>query len=610
MTVWYACFFISALIFALSLFGAFSAVFRHYKKKRLLTPTNIIFVGTALAAMAFFFPIYFYSFSSTETLQTVTKSALLSVQNALRLFALDGDYLDMMECLPSDTAVTALFTFMGAILYTAAPLLTFNILLTVIKNLNSYLRYLVSIGKSAHIFSELNAKTLALASSIAAKRSFGRKKPIIVFTDVPDDGDEEHYDLLEQAKLLDAVIFKKDLEAVRFSGILLRRRLSFYLISDDEEEKLRHASAIMRDYENENTTLYIVSDSDSSAILLSAKDKPYPRVIRINDAQSLVYHYLDLHGVRLFTNAREHNGGVISAVIVGLGGYGTEMLKALLWFCQMKGFTLKINAFDAAPDAESRFCVACPEIMSMNPCSVPNEAHYALTIHSGVDAETLDFREKLEAISDATYIFVGLDSDEKNLAVSADIRAIYERIRADFKPDIEAVIKSSEIAGAVSVSYSEDEPDGAKNFKGQAYRIHTVGDLEGFYSVDTLINSPVIEAGRRVNERYCGGSPDADEGFYKFEYNFRSSIAKAMHEELRKKLTKLGYIEIPGVDKPWDDRTSEEKLAIGSVEHIRWNAYMRTEGYRYAKKRNDLAKTHPNLVPTDRLTDDDLRKDA
>ena len=83
-----------------------------------------------------------------------------------------------------------------------------------------------------------------------------------------------------------------------------------------------------------------------------------------------------------------------------------------------------------------------------------------------------------------------------------------------------------------------------------------------------------------------------------------------MHEELRKKLTRLGYIEIPGVDKPWGDRTSEEKLAIGSVEHIRWNAYMRTEGYRYAKTRNDLAKTHPNLVPTDRLTDDDLRKDA
>ena len=46
------------------------------------------------------------------------------------------------------------------------------------------------------------------------------------------------------------------------------------------------------------------------------------------------------------------------------------------------------------------------------------------------------------------------------------------------------------------------------------------------------------------------------------------------------------------------------------VEHIRWNAYMRTEGYIYAPQRYDLGKMHYNLVPVSELSNDDLRKDA
>ena len=64
-----------------------------------------------------------------------------------------------------------------------------------------------------------------------------------------------------------------------------------------------------------------------------------------------------------------------------------------------------------------------------------------------------------------------------------------------------------------------------------------------------------------------------------------------------------------------DKRTDEEKLAIGLIEHVRWNAYMRTEGYQYSggqnkSSRNDLGKVHHNLVPVTKLSDDDLKKDA
>lgn len=45
------------------------------------------------------------------------------------------------------------------------------------------------------------------------------------------------------------------------------------------------------------------------------------------------------------------------------------------------------------------------------------------------------------------------------------------------------------------------------------------------------------------------------------------------------------------------DVTEENK----KLEHWRWNTYMRTEGFRYSENQNDIAKTHPCLVPYDKL---------
>ena len=133
-----------------------------------------------------------------------------------------------------------------------------------------------------------------------------------------------------------------------------------------------------------------------------------------------------------------------------------------------------------------------------------------------------------------------------------------------------------------------------------------IGDLEHFYSFATMIDSNLVEEGKKVHLRWGDESE-----FWKYEYNYRSSIAKAIHERLRAKMK----LDIPGINKEWDKRTDEEKLAIGLIEHVRWNAYMRTEGYQYSgsqnkSSRNDLGKVHHNLVPVTKLSDDDLKKDA
>ena len=67
--------------------------------------------------------------------------------------------------------------------------------------------------------------------------------------------------------------------------------------------------------------------------------------------------------------------------------------------------------------------------------------------------------------------------------------------------------------------------------------------------------------------------------------------------------------KIPGADKEPHERTEEEKWELRELEHRRWNAYMRLEGFTYAKKRNNLAKTHHCLVPFDELSLEEQEKD-
>lgn len=117
-----------------------------------------------------------------------------------------------------------------------------------------------------------------------------------------------------------------------------------------------------------------------------------------------------------------------------------------------------------------------------------------------------------------------------------------------------------------------------------------------------------------VKDKKQSKSSAAQSSFWKYEYFYRSSVAKAMHERLRVKLyneclLKNSDFAAAIAAGDWRTRSAEQTHAICYVEHARWNAFMRTEGFRYGV-RNDLAKTHNNLVTTEQLSSDDLRKDA
>ena len=566
--------------------------FRTSKKKKLKF-FNLLFACVFVSAFFMFFPAQLTR--SDVSAIGVLRSILLAMLSSIQVFAAGCDFSEITESIAlCPSWLAEIYQAWGAIIYVVAPMFTIGVVLSLFKNLSAYLKYLLMRFKDVYVFSELNEKSMVLASDIKSKN----KNSVIVFTDVFEENEESVYELVEEAKKLGAICFKKDILIVDFKKHSNKKSIFFFAIGMDETENLNQALKLVENYrDRENTHLYVFSTKIEGELLLTAIDKGAIKVRRINEVQSLVNRLLYEHGDVLFDTARELPDGnkKISAIVVGLGNHGTEMLKALTWFGQMNGYKLEINAFDRSPLAEERFTALAPELMSpnYNGVDLEGEAQYKITIHSDIDVSSITFAKEISKIDDATYVIVALGNDDVNINTAVTLRMYFERLK--IHPVIQAIVYNSPQKKAL---------EGIKNYRGQAYDIDFVGDIETSYAESVIIGSEL--EGEALRRHLKWGN---EEEFWTYEYNYRSSIASAIHMGARI------HCKIPGAEKNEKDLTDEERLIIEILEHRRWNAYMRSEGYVFSgspdkSSRNDLAKMHHNLVDYSLLTEEVKRLDS
>lgn len=128
--------------------------------------------------------------------------------------------------------------------------------------------------------------------------------------------------------------------------------------------------------------------------------------------------------------------------------------------------------------------------------------------------------------------------------------------------------------------------------------------MESSYTEDVVIDSEHEEDALKRHMKW-----GKEEKFWTYEYNYRFSIASTIHMKAR---VECG---IHGATKKEEELTDEERNIIEVLEHRRWNAYMRSEGYVFSgskekSSRNDLAKMHHDLVDFSFLTEEEKRKDS
>jgi len=554
---------------------------------------NLMFASTVVAAFFVFIPIH--TITTDMTVSGVIRIFMLSLFNAIQLFAAGCDFSIISDNLTSCPIwlISGYKTWV-AILFVLAPLFTFGFVLSLFKNVFAYLRYIHSYFRDVYVFSELNEKSFALANDIKNKNA----KATIVFTDIFDEDEEKMYELIERTKEIGAINFKKDILVIDFNKHSKDKNISFFTIGENETENLNQSLKLIETYrERENTHLYVFSTKIESELLLATIDKRRIKVRRINEVQSLVNRILYERGTLLFDSANEIEDGYknISVVVVGMGCHGTEFVKALTWYGQMNEYRIKINAFDKDPLAEEKFTALAPELMDKdyNGVYVEGEAQYKLKIHSDVDVFTKKFADKISNINDATFVIVALGDDDVNINTAINIRMYFER--KGIHPVIQAIVYNSQQRRAL---------EGIENYRGQKYDIEFIGDTESSYTEDVIINSELED---NALERHLKWGEE--EEFWKYEYNYRSSTASAIHMKARI------HCGIMGASKKEEELTIEERDTIESLEHRRWNAYMRAEGYVYSgskdkKSRNDLAKMHNDLIDFSSLSDEEKRKDS
>ena len=576
-----------------------STLLTFYSKQKIaIKPFYIFSIGVFLSAVFAFIPIY-YDYFAERNLR-ILHTILLSIHNSIRLFVVDADFNIINDAANSLTAqdvpswIVTSYSFLCALLYVVSPILTFSFILSLFKEVSSKIKLILGFNRDVYVFSELNEKSLALAEDIKNNHKWA----MIIFADVKKDDEKLDNNLIASALKIPAVCFAKDILNINFWIHNKKRILCFFAMCSDEYVNLNKSVAIMKKYiDKDNVSLYVFSTSVESEIVLSKNNGGKMKVRRINDVRSLIERNAFDTGALLFKEAKTIENSdkkLISTLVVGLGRYGTEMTKVLAWLCQMDGYLVEINVIDSDENAKSKFTALCPELMSdkYNGKFIPKEAQYKINIHSGVEVASKEFTTIVKSLPNTTYAFVALDNEALNISTSVALRTIFEQMH--ITPRIQTVVYDSETSSVLK---------GATNFSGQCYNIDFIGDIGSFYSEKVIIDSDLEAEALKCHLKW--GQEDT---FWAYEYNYRSSVASAIHKKMR---SECG---IPGASKDIEEQTPEENARLAQIEHCRWNAYMRSEGYVYSgshekSSRNNLGKMHHDLVDYGELSEEEKLKD-
>jgi len=575
--------------------GSIATVVLHklpFKKNPVFSVLNCLMITVFLSSFALLYPIQEMEYGAGGF--NTVESLVFTIFSTIGIFVKECDYGVLKDFGQNlSPHLQGSYNVFCLLLYTCAPLLTVGFALSFFKNIRAYWKLFWSFHRDIYVFSALNQNSLMLATDIKQKTPHAQ----IVFTKVGDAEEEAISEWEDETQQLKAICFKKAMVDVRWDLSRAGRKVYLFAIGEKEEENLEQAVALENRYRgNENFCLYVFSVSAESEMLFSTVSGGI-HVRRVNPIRIMTDHFLYEEGGKIFESAL--NDGTaqrqISVVLLGLGQHGTELLKAMPWFCQMDGYSVQIHAFDRDLDAAEKFSALCPELMSpqRNGTMEEGEAQYHIHIYPGVDVQTAQFREKIRQLEQITCVFAALGDDSNNVEAAVTMRMLCER--KGIHPLIHAIVYSGS---------KREMLEQVTDYRGHSYDIRFIGDVSFTYTNAHIADSELY---REALQRHLKWGAEQD--FWAYEFNFRSSVAAAIHLKMREECG------MPWCGKAEDALTLEERDALERLEHRRWNAYMRSDGYVYSgsiekSSRNDLGKLHNNLVPYDELPDKIKRLDS
>ena len=591
--------------------------------------------GVFLASAAMCFPVM--------NMQENAGIALaMCISHSIRMFVVDTGADDILSMLTRDMLGSMLLPYkmLVATLYLLAPVFTLGVVLQYFSNTFERLRMRLKKKHDLYIFSELNTRSLEIATDMwSCAKKAGRRLEIVFCCS--DKKDSVNTDQEKSARKLNAVLLPEEIIHVRLNS--QRRRVNYYIISEDDDANVDQTLKMIHDmtggsawYNKQrlcqrNVTLHCYAINAEAEILLDAKDKQDLKVVLVDEVRDAVYE--QLYEYPLYMNQMKTGGAkqnMLTLLIVGGGKAGCEFLKAAVWSGQMISYKLNIHLFDLeGTNLQERLEEECPELLA-------EEGNYQICIHEG-DVFSGTMQSELDALGQVDYCVSALGDDERSIRAAVWMRRHFCAKTGYTKPFICAYVQS--LAKKMAVS---ELSENTRRKTSLSYEIVPFGCGGVYYGNESDAAFVLEYLGLGVQSHYfrLNRGSDAEsrryavQNFYEKQGNRRSSIANGMH--INTKLWEMGYgiLRVPenGEElecyrrcvKPVDfaeilaSLSETERAAYYNLEHERWMAYVRTEGWRLAsnggrtlaeiracyelyceefKNQNYLAKMHPALVP-------------
>ena len=501
ITASYACTAIALIVFfGMYIEGNSYKAFSGNRKKPKMAPFNMLLILLSVAMFFMFIPVY-DSLEGTDGARTF----FLSIHNTIRLYVVDADYGVIKDYLAFEEytihgTYATVFSVYTVIMFVVAPFMTAGFVLSFIKDAWAQILYVVIPGgdKTVYYMSELNSRSIALARDIRRQEAEKRlKRSIIVFFDVYHEQNEEHHELMTRASSYGAICFRKDISATGL--VRWRKSRKFFFIGENEEENVKQAITLVDRCRESlsprcNAEFYVFTTASDSEQLIDAIDRARPNAKRPSHQKDFKIRRVDVtrnlaistveENYKIFPNSEATEVKQVDIVIVGVGDFGTELLKAYCWASQLPNCQAVIHLIDKDKHLKDRLEYQVPALVAGSGGKALdgkyNDSFYKVIPHENIDVTIKAFENEIEKIATEASdgidaVFVALGNDELNVRVAADIRRIIGRLNTKTKREMPKIL---------STVYSTRKTDVLPKDVGVDY----IGSMEAVYSLKNVEN--------------------------------------------------------------------------------------------------------------------------
>ncbi len=462
-------------------------------------------------------------------------------------------------------------------------------------------------GRKQYIFSECNEKTLSIAESIPKLR---KKNIVFVFHEKLD------VSVKERIREMGGCYVDASLDRVVKQVNRRAKEMELFLFGNSEKDNilclgelsskgLLECGCKKKIYVEIQDTPLSLYDDFVERLKEGEAEQTVVNYIRIEEN----YAYNNLLKHSIFENAVENSVEAckdIKVLIIGMNVRNFELLKATLHLGQMPGYHLNITVLDAGA-SRNMLWQKIPEIKDS--CKVVGDAWYSFAYKENISLDTSALETIVEEeFADFNWAYVGMGDDLKNINIAMRLNAIKYRAGQKKGYIIQADVSQKEIF---------------ENYNSEMLQnIVPSGDFSDLYHYDFVTMSAIETCSAAIHEVRNQGriknNPKASvkswAAYCNNEYNRHSVFARTLALKYKVDLIDLYHnsdYNLVSKDKTW-------KI----YEHMRWNMYTRTMGYRMApetafnaggeldKKTRNIAMIHTDLIPFEDLSVDEQNKDG